>query len=107
MDPKFESILITGGTDSFEIYKKCIEALEGNCVYKAANTCGPQIGKRGLYPLLSRKGSCDGVRAMRDFLAYADGTNDLLEIGDIIGVPAEELRVTAECAEECGLVHKV
>lgn len=59
--------------------------------YKVNCFCEPQLGKRGLYPTISRKGSYDSILAMRDFLAYADGETDLLEISNAIRVPVTEL----------------
>ena len=50
-----------------------------------------QLGKRGLYPTVSQKGSHRSIKAMRDFIAYADGMNDLIDISDIINVPAYKL----------------
>jgi aminopeptidase-like protein len=96
-----------GLSGSFEVYKKCIEALEGNYTYQSVNLCEPQLGRRGMYPTLSQKGSYAGVRAMRDFLAYADGTNDLIGISDNIGVPMDELLIVAACAEKYGLVCRI
>lgn len=76
---------------AYEVYQQCIETLEHNATYQIQCLCEPQLGKRGLYPMLSRKGSYDVVRAMTDFIAYADGTNDLINISDIIGVPVKRL----------------
>ena len=59
--------------------------------YRVNCFCEPQLGKRGLYPTISKKGSYDGILAMRDFLAYADGETDLIEISNKIKVPVEEL----------------
>jgi aminopeptidase-like protein len=42
-----------------------------------------------------------------DLLAYADGTHDLVEIGDIIGVPVMELQPIAERLVEHGLLAEV
>ena len=42
-----------------------------------------------------------------DLLAYADGTHDLVEIGDIIGVPVMDLRRVAEQLVELGLLTVV
>jgi len=39
-----------------------------------------------------------------DLLAYADGTRDLVGIGDIIGVPAMELQRVAAQLVEHGLL---
>ena len=63
-----------------------IRTLEHNMKYKVEVLGEPQLGKRGLYPTVSRKGSYDGVTSMVDFIAYADGTNDLIDISDRIGV---------------------
>ena len=39
----------------------------------------------------SQKGSYDKVKAMVDFIAYADGKTDIIDISDKIGVPISEL----------------
>ena len=75
----------------YEKIKKAIELLEKNNYYKVNVLCEPQLGKRGLYPTISTKTSTDIVRTMMDFIAYADGNNDLIDIANIIGVQAGEL----------------
>ena len=76
----------------YEKIKKAIELLEKNNYYKVNVLCEPQLGKRGLYPTISTKTSENGiVRTMMDFIAYADGNNDLIDIANIIGVQAGEL----------------
>jgi len=71
--------------------RKSIELLEKNFYYKVDVLCEPQLGKRGLYPTISTKTSGAIVATMMDFIAYADGNNDLIDIANIIGVKAEEL----------------
>ena len=75
----------------YEKIKKAIELLEKNNYYKVNVLCEPQLGRRGLYPTISTKASSKIVRAMMNFIAYADGNNDLIDIANIIGVQAEEL----------------
>ena len=75
----------------FDAVRKCLEILENNYVYETAVPCEPQLGKRGLYPTLSAKDTKDKVRHMMDFLAYADGTKDLIGIAETIGVNAKLL----------------
>lgn len=81
----------TGLQGAFDVYKKMIIALENNYKYKVKCLGEPQLGKRGLYPTISQKGSYDEVTAMVDFIAYADGTNDLIDISNIIGVSVDML----------------
>ncbi|NLA91182.1 MAG: DUF4910 domain-containing protein [Synergistaceae bacterium] len=90
---------------SFEIYCKCLDLLEGNRVYRTTFPCEPQLGKRGLYPTLSQKGSSDEARIYMNLLAYADGENDLIDIAERIGVPAEELVPIAEKFLSHGLLE--
>ena len=68
-----------------------IQALEYNEYYKMTVLGEPQLGKRGLYPTISQKGSYDAVSAMVNFIAYADGKNDLIDISNIIGVSVSDL----------------
>jgi len=75
----------------YDILKECINLIENNSKYKIKCLCEPQLGKRGLYPTLSTKSSGKQVRDMMNFIAYADGTRDLIEISDTINVPVWEL----------------
>jgi len=68
-----------------------IRALEHNGYYKINVLCDPQLGKRGLYPEVSKKGCWDAIFSLTNFIAYADGSNDLIDISNIIGVPVSEL----------------
>jgi aminopeptidase-like protein len=76
---------------SYDVMVKVVNALEHNHYYKMTCPCEPQLGKRGLYPTISQKGTYDAVRAMQHFTAYADGRNDLIAISDIIGTPVDQL----------------
>ena len=71
---------------AYEVYEDILEALEHNRTYEIRCLCEPQLGKRGLYPTVSQKGKYDEVKAMMDFIAYADGKNDLIDISNRIGV---------------------
>ena len=102
-----ELISPSGLQGAYEVYRQCIEALEENCVYQVQCLCEPQLGKRGLYPTISQKGSYDDVNAMVDFIAYADGKNDLIEISNIIGVPVRRLVDIAARLRENGLIKEV
>jgi aminopeptidase-like protein len=69
----------------------CLQVLENNIRVSATVPCEPQLGRRGLYPTLSEKGSADLTRRMMDLLAYADGQRTLLEIAEKIETPMWEL----------------
>ena len=81
-----------GLQNSYEVYKKCIDSLENNKIYKVTNYCEPQLGKRGLYPTLgTKKERTKVLKNLMNFLAYADGKNDLLNISSTIGTSMWEL----------------
>jgi len=89
---------------SYNVYTQCIEALEKNKIYRAGYLCEPQLDKRGLYPTISYKGSADEAKPMKDFMAYADGKNDLIDISNIIGVPVSRLVPIAEKLLDNGII---
>ena len=93
-----------GGYDKL---KKAIELLENNNYYKVNVLCEPQLGKRGLYPTISTKTSGAIVKNMMNFIAYADGNNDLIDIANIIGVQAEELVEIVEKMKKAELIEIV
>ncbi len=76
---------------AYDVMVRVIMALENNYFYAMNCKCEPQLGKRGLYPTISYKGSHDSVNVIRDFTAYADGTHDLIDISDRIHVPTDLL----------------
>ena len=76
---------------AYDVMTQVIDALEMNQSYQVQVLCEPQLGKRGLYPTTSQKGSYDKVKAMVDFIAYADGKTDLIDISNKILVPIGEL----------------
>lgn len=69
-----------GFQGSFEVMTNCINILEHNAYYQTTVLCEPQLGKRGLYPTISQKGTSYSAKDMMNFLAYSDGTNDLVDI---------------------------
>jgi len=97
-------VTASGLEGGFDALRKTIELIEHNRIYRATNPCEPQLGKRGLYPTLSTRGAGYAVRAMTNLLSYADGTRDLIDLGDHIGIGAEEAVETAEKLAEAGLL---
>lgn len=86
------------------ILKKCLETLEKNKIYRGTCLGEPQLGKRGLYPVLGTKNLQRETRKILDLLAYADGTHDLIEISDTIYVPVWELYELVEKLVASGLL---
>lgn len=81
-----------GFKGSFELMKKIILAIENNNYYKVNCLGEPQLGKRGLFPTDSYKGSFrEEIRNMMDFITYCDGRNDLVDISNLTGIPVSKL----------------
>lgn len=76
---------------SYDLLVKVIKALEYNYMYKVSCKGEPQLGKRGLYPTISHKGEYFKVEALLNFLAYANGNKDLIDISNIIHQPIDVL----------------
>ena len=94
----------TGLEGGFEALRKTIDLIEHNRTYRATTPCEPQLGRRGLYPTLSTRGAGYAVRSMTNVLAYADGTRDLIDLADFIGISADEAVETAEKLASAGLL---
>lgn len=80
-----------GFQGSYYVIKNVIDILECNTKYKVTVLGEPQLGKRGLYPSVSKKGSTNSVRDMMNVLAYSDGNNDLFDISRITDIPIVEV----------------
>ena len=90
---------------SYEVMRQVLRALEYNRCYRVTCLCEPQLGKRGLYPSVSRKGIYEEVKKMTNLIAYADGTEDLIGVSTRIGVSVEELIPIVDQLYEAGLLE--
>lgn len=81
----------SGLQGSFEVMEKCIFALENNRRYKIKTLTEPQLGKRGLYPTVSKKNTYDEVYDLMNIIAYMNGKNDIFDISDYTNVSVERI----------------
>lgn len=93
-----------GLAGSYRLYQQIVLNLENNFIYKGQCLCEPQLGKRGFYALISQKDNFHDADDILNFLAYADGMHDLLEISELINVPTHILRDIAEQLQKEGLI---
>jgi aminopeptidase-like protein len=80
----------------YDVVRKCLFLLENNHTYKTKILGEPQLGKRGLYPTISTKDVNVEVNRMMNFIAYADGSRNLVEIADLIKENALDLIAIAD-----------
>jgi aminopeptidase-like protein len=73
------------------VLERCLECIEKNDTYRTTILGEPQLGRRGLYPTLSKRNSAADVKNLMNILAYSDGSHDLLSIAELIGVPVWDL----------------
>jgi aminopeptidase-like protein len=91
----------------FEIYRAIIAALEVNVHYKVTTICEPRLGIRNLYPDLHRKEISDEVAPILNFLTYADGTVDLIDLSTRIELSIDFCCKLAQRLLQAGLVEIV
>lgn len=96
-----------GLAGGFTALRQAIEILEQDFTPRVSTIGEPQLGKRGLYPDISRKGSANSVKNMMDMLSYSDGTRSLFEIAELLAVPFAKLRDLAQPLVVQGLLHDV
>lgn len=80
----FDIVTLKGCVGGFNVAKKSIKILLERIYPKCKIMCEPQMGKRRLYPTLSTKNENKLTRSYMDFLQYADGTNSLEKISNLI-----------------------
>ena len=81
-----------GLEESLLLYIKIVEVIENNYIYKTTVMCEPFMSKRNLYPAISSwNAKYDYSKLLLNILAYSDGTNDLIDLSNILGVCPLEL----------------
>ena len=86
----FNVLTRTGLYQSYVVMVKIINSISKSVLPKCKVLCEPQLGKRGLHPLLGTKGSKKNVKKFINFLQYANGENDIFEIAKLIGIKNKE-----------------
>jgi aminopeptidase-like protein len=106
-DDNLDLISPEGLEGGYNALKKAIEIIEQNEILNTTVLCEPQLGKRGLYPTLSVKGSANEARRMMNMISYCDGNHSLLQIANKIEVPVWELYSLVEKLHENRVIEKV
>ena len=74
--------------ESLEVLKNIIIALELGLYPKTKILCEPNMGKRGLYPLISKKNTHDEELKLRmNLIAYSDGVRNIFDISNLLKQP--------------------
>ena len=100
----FDVVTEQGLDGSFQVMTTIIKAFELGLYPTVLVKGEPQLGKRGLYPSVSQKGSYSTIRARMDLLAYADGSNSLFDIANRIAVPLDIVLEEVEVLLKYGLI---
>jgi aminopeptidase-like protein len=91
----------------FAVLRDCLVLLENNRVYRSTCVGEPHLSRRGLYPDPGSPDSRRWVTDVLDVLAYADGTNDLVDMSNVTGLPARRLYPLVAALRQSGLLEEV
>ena len=77
---------------SFEVMKSIIDAFELNIFPLAKINCEPNLGKRNLYPTISRKGIYSKeIKLRSNLIAFANGKKNIFEISNLLNINLKEV----------------
>ena len=87
----FNVVTQKGLEGSFNVVKKIIDAIELELYPKTTMFGEPNLGKRGLYPMLSQKGKYDSTRLRINLIAQSDGMTNIFKIAKLLKEPLDKL----------------
>ena len=111
--PEYHSSLDTFGkvvtekglNQSLNLLKNIVRSIEESSFPIAKFKCEPQLGKRGLYPNLSKKNSINhDTRLIQYFLSYSDGTNSVSDIAKKCKSPLKKILEIQKLLEKKKLI---
>ena len=91
--------------DSVRRMRHILSAVEDDRQWRSTVLGEPQLGKRGLYPTLSKVGSSRESRERLEVLSWCDGTS-ALDIAEGAGIPLARVQWTIGELREHGLVEE-
>jgi aminopeptidase-like protein len=94
--------------DSLERLVRIIGEIEGSVTYRSRVFGEPNLGKRGLYSLITNNlGPNRFVMNMLDILAYSNGKRDVRSIAEHLKEPVADLEAAAKILLRAGLLERV
>ena len=91
MDKIGQVVTPKGLQGSLDIHKKMIEIIENDCKPVSQVLGEPQLGRRGLHPMIGTDKKNKVTRNRLNLLSYSDGSLSLLDIAEKCEVPFETL----------------
>ena len=88
----FKFVTLKGVKGGFKIAKEAIKLIQNTTIPKTLVLCEPQMGKRGLYPSLSKSTNRKYTKNIMNFLQYSNGKNDLEDISKKINCNFNETK---------------
>mgnify|MGYP003705825959 FL=1 len=89
-DDNFDVVTEKGLAGAIDVLVNSILEIEKTIFPKYRFLCEPNLGKRGLYPLMGAKKIDTQIRNIKDFLTYADGVTTLGEIAILLNIDMED-----------------
>jgi len=104
-DDNFNVVTKKGLAGAIDVLVNSITEIEKTIFPKYRFLCEPNLGKRGLYPLMGAKKIDSQIRNIKDFLTYSDGLTTLEEIAVLLNLDVEDATNLFEKLLEKGVVY--
>ena len=91
-----------GLEESYKLIKDCINMLENSFRPKCKILCEPFLSKRNLYPKFTSKSGFKPL--VMDVLTWCDGTNDIVDISNNLGVSISDVKKTIKILKKHKLI---
>jgi aminopeptidase-like protein len=99
------NLVTAKGLDAaYNVLDSIVDAFEAGLYPRATTLCEPQLGKRGLYPTISQKGSYDAVKLRMNIIAYSDGKSCIFDIAKRINAPLASVNDEIKILSSNGLI---
>ena len=107
-DDNLSLVSASGLQGSFDAHVDIFKILEANNKYKATVLGEPQLGKRNLRSVSGAgKGLATEFKEISNFLAYADGNLDLVDIANVLDIYVLDLMPTVDKLLANGLIKSI
>jgi aminopeptidase-like protein len=100
----FDLVTVKGCQGGYNVAKKAIQILLKKKYPKNKILCEPHLGKRNMYPNLSKKRKLKPHKKYLDFLQYADGINSLEKISNLIDLDIKKVKKIFDFLQKKNLI---